>query len=51
MNWKQIATIALGAGLLAAGTLVPGLQVLAPIGTGVVGLALPQVFGAAKKHR
>lgn len=39
MNWKRIATYAVGGALVVAGTLVPGAQPLIAAGLGVVGLA------------
>lgn len=42
MNYLQLATAALGAGLIVAGVLLPATaQYLIPAGAGLLGLAIP----------
>ena len=39
MTWKQLAAYVAGAASIAAGSLVPGLQALIPLGAGLAGWA------------
>jgi uncharacterized membrane protein len=51
MNWMRLVTIVAAVGTVVAGALIPGAQVIIPIGTALAGWAIPHMADRRKTDK